>query len=496
MDETALSLEVDRDFLPDWSRMLPLPEHPDCDEADRHLARGARLRLWRSGVELRPAVEAEIAEAVEHGEVAADDAEACIDRVCLILAGDGSIADPPRRGTVEGVLEDSRMKLCRLLRPLSASQGMDTEPCPFDVDQYGNFPGMNWRKVLDWGLSRVCRWPHTNVPLSTSHKIAWKILRDEVTRDAAAVAAREEAERSERRDLAVASLPAVFEGEQQEFFSLVRRFNAGGDIKVPTDGNPITEAALLRQVRNLDFYGLSPAQQSDVAAELIRVVAAAESQAEGPLIVPEIGYAIVVERANIVDVLPGNLTLTIEGREHVLNSPELPRPVRMPAKVFRSARLSAEAIYEQALVEVDIPRGHWRKWWPVLAARLVKLARRVEVGQRVEAWKQFVAGVVATAPDSPHSLPGGAPYRSTRDGKCYFGKQWLIEQALAAGVIGSDGEKAFSDWLGTADRNRRDAEGRQHWMIAITGNSPLCIGAACEPASKSDAACSKDANEP
>lgn len=493
MDETAVSLEVEHDFLPEWNRMWPLPKHPDCDEADRRLALGARLRLWRSGprqvAELRPAVEAEIAEAVEHGEVEAGDTEACIDRVCLILASDTSIADPPDVDEVELVLETSRARF----RGTYCAPGDPTrtgpEP-PMGRDRYGNWPGERWREAVNWAFDRVCH------GYTTSHRIAFRILRDEVTKDAEAVAAREEAERSERCDQAAASLPAVFEGEQQGLLSLLRRFNAGGDIKVPTDGNPITEAALLRQVHNLDFYGLTPAQQSDVAAELIRVVAAAESQAEGPLIVPEIGYAIVVKGEKIVDVLPGHLTLTIEGREHVLNSPELPRPVRMPAKVFRSPRLCAEAIYEQTLVEVDIPRGHWKKWWPTLATRLGKLARRVEVGQRVEAWKQFVAGIVATAPESPWALPDGAPYR-TGDGGFYVGKLWMIEQAVTAGVIGLADRKSFSDWLGTADRNRRDAEGRQHKVLTLGRNGPFITHeGSCEPVEKSEVAGSSDANEP
>jgi hypothetical protein len=496
MDETALSLEVERDFLPEWNRMLPLPEHPDCDEADRHLARGARLRIWRSRAELRPAVEAEIAEAVEHGEVAADDAEACIDRVCLILASDTAITDPPDVDEVEislGRLRDLFAGIHGPYRPEAGAGPMPPVPHP---DMYGNWPGLRWREAVEYSLKFACQNRGRGSP-TTSERLARLLLRQEKLDEAAAVAAAEDQGRRDAGNAAVAALPVVFDDERQTLLRFLVRHHARGELAVPTSGNPLAEARLLAELeRNWDCIGLSDADRADVIQELIRFVASRQAPTRDTLLVPGIGYAMVVEGANIVDVLPHNLTLTIEGREHVLNSPELPRPVRMPAKVYRSARLCAEAIYEQALVEVDIPRGHWRKWWPVLAARLVKLARRVEVGQRVEAWKQFVAGVTATAPDSPHSLPGGAPYRSTRDGKCYFGKQWLIEQALAAGVIGSDGEKAFSDWLGTADRNRRDAEGRQHWMIAITGNSPLCIGAACEPASKSDAACSKDANEP
>jgi hypothetical protein len=491
MDST-LSVEVEHDDLPDWNRMLALPEVGDGDDVDKRLARASRLRVWRSGPaepnELRLAVEAEVAEAVEHGELSAAEAADRIERVVAILASDTSIADPPDVDEVWYVLESS-------LREFTSVYMVADNPkrigalCPVPRDRYGNWPGDRWPEAVNWALGRISH------GRTASHRIAFHILRDEVTREAEAVYTREEAERRERSDQAASSLPAVFEGDQQGLLSLLRRFSAGGDIKVPTDGNPITEAALLRQVRNHDFYGLSPDQQSDVAAELIRVVAMTEAEADGPQIVPGIGYAIVVEHETIVDVLPGNLTLTIEGREHVLNSPELPRPVRMSAKMFRSARLCADAIYEQALVEVDIPRGHWRKWWPVLAARLGKLARRVEVGQRVEAWKQFVAGIMATAPESPWALPDGRPYR-TGNGGFYVGKSWMIEQAVAAGVIGLADRKAFSDWLGTADKNRRDAEGVQHKVLTIGKNGSLCIEGSCEPSEKNEVDGSNDANEP
>jgi len=499
MDETALSVEVEHDFLPEWNRMIPLPKSEE-DERVKWLAFGTRLRLWRKrpgeANELRSAAEAEVTEAVEAGEIAADDAADLIDRVERLLASDTSIADPPRRRTVEHVLEDSRMKLRRLLRPISAPQGMEFEPCPFDVDRYGNFPGMNWRKVLDWGLSRVCRWPHTNLPLSTSYSIAWKILRDEVTGDAAAVAAREEDERRERTDLAVASLPVVFEGDQQGLLSFLRRLHAGGDfVEVPTDGNPVAEAELLRQVRAFDIYEMNPAQQAEVASELMRAVAKAEAVAAVPLIVPGLQYEIKVEARKIVDVFPGNLSLTIEGREHVLNSPELSRPVRLSAKEFRDPRLCALAIYEQVLVEVDIPRGHWRRWWPVLAERLRKTATIVADGERIKGWGRFVAGAIAGAPRSSHWLPDGAPYWDD-DGKPYVGKAWLIERALASGVIGPADRKAFSDWLGTADRNRRDAAGGQHKMLAIGENGPLCIEGTFEPVEKSEVAGSSGTNMP
>jgi len=502
MEETCLTLSVVlEDRLPEWNRMIELPGERDDDRDDEalRLARGARLRLWRSGPrkadELRPAVEDEVAGAVEAGEIAANNANAAIDQVCVILASDASIADPPNRGTVENVLHYSRERLRMLLRPMSASQGNEGEPCPFHLDRYGNFPGVNWREVLDWGLSRVCRWRYPKEPVNTSYQIAWKILRDEVTRDAEAVAAREKAERRERSDLAVASLPVVFEGDQQGLLSFLRRLHAGGDfVDVPTNGNPADEAELLRQVRAFDIYEMTPAQQADVADALMQVVAKTEAVSDDPLIVPGLGYAIKVEGKKIVDVFPGNLTLTIEGREHVLTSPELSRPVRMSAKQFRDPRLCAIAVYEQVLVEVDNPRGHWRRWWPTLAARLRKTSRMVEDGERLRGWAKYVAGAFAGAPRSSHWLPDGAPYWD--DGKPYVGKGWLIERALADGVIGPADRKAFSDWLGTADRNRRDVDGGQHKMLSVGESGSAIYMKPSEPGENTEGAGSSDTNVP
>lgn len=501
MEESVLSVDVEHDYLPEWNRMLPLPKSKDEDETVAWFARGTRLRLWRSGPrkadELRPAAEAEVAEAVDEGMIAADDAADMIDRVCLILASDASIADPPSIGHVEDALEESRTALRRLWRPLSESDksaGHCVESCPFDVDRYGNFPGVNWRAFLGWALSRVCRWPHTNLRLPTSYILAWEILRDEVTRDAEAIAAGEESERRERSDLAVASLPAVFEGDQQRLLCFLWRLRAGGDfVDVPTDGNPVAEAELLRQVRAFDIYGMTMAQQAEVADQLMRVVATAE--ADKPLIVPGLGYAIKVQGKTIVDVFPGNLTLTIEGRDHVLASPELSRPVRLSAREFRDPRLCARAIYEQVFVEVDNPRGHWRKWWPVLAERLRKTARVVEGAERVEGWTRFVAGVDASAVESSYAMPDGGPYRAA-DGKVFVGKGWLVERALAAGVIAPADRKAFSDWLGKAERNRRDAAGRQHKVLAIGEHGPLVIEANVEPVVETEVAGSSGANMP
>ena len=167
----------------------------------------------------------------------------------------------------------------------------------------------------------------------------------------------------------------------------------------------------------------------------------------------------------------------------------------MSAKVFRDSRLSAIAIYEQVLVEVDNPRGHWRKWWPVLAERLRKTSRVVQDADRITEWRRFVAGVIAAAPQLSHTPSDGGPYWCA-EGRFFVGKEWLISNALSNGVIGLADRKAFSDWLGTAYKNRRDAEGGQHKRLEIEKNSPLCIEGTFEPVEKSEVAGSSGTNVP
>jgi hypothetical protein len=488
--DSALSVEVEHDYLPEFNRMLPLPEVGDCDDVDLRIGRGARLRLWRNGPaephELRPAVEAEVEEAIEHGELSPADAADRIERVCAILASDTSLADPPDVDEVAAILERSRERFSQHYHP--PVEGFSTNN-PFP-DRYGNWPGVNWRAAVEYGLSKAFEAEGTKG--STSKRLAILWLRREKIDRASAVAEQQKTARKENVAVALARLPIVFEDERQALLKLVVGLWAYGDLEVATSGTPIVEAKLLAELLNLDPLGLPEAAVSDVVEELIRFAVAWPTSTAIMQTVPTVGYAIQVDGGTIVDVFPGHMRLSIEGSDHVLQAPQLPRPVRLSAKQYRDPRLCAQAIYDQTLVEVDLPRGHWRKWWPVLAARLGKTARIVEIGQRVEGWLQFVAGVMASAPESPWALPDGRPYRNG-DG-WYVGKSWLIEHAVSAGAIGLADRKVFADWLGTADKNRRDAEGRQHWRLAIGKNGPLCIEGSCGPVEKSDAACSKDAD--
>jgi hypothetical protein len=492
--DSALSVEVEHDYLPEFNRMLPLPDVGDCDDVYLRIAREVRLALWRSGPaephELRPAVEIAVEAEVEHGELSPADAADCIERVCAVLASDTSLADPPDVDEVAVILERGRERFAQYYHPpLESFAGNNPPP-----DRYGNWPGVNWRAAVEYGLARAFEAEGTKG--STSKRLAMLWLRREKIDHATAVAEQEKAARKEAVAIAHGRLPIVFEDERQPLLKLVVGLWAYGDLKVATSGTPIVEAKLLADLLNLDPLGLPEAAVSDVVAELIRFAVAWPTSTGIVQTVPTVGYAIQVDGSTIVDVFPGHMRLSVEGSDHVLQAPQLPRPVRLSAKEFRDPRLCAQAIYDQTLVEVDLPRGHWRKWWPVLAARLGKTARVVEDSQRVREWQRFVAGIMATAPESPWALPDGRAYRNS-DG-WYVGKSWLIEQAVAAGAIGAGAadRKPFADWLGTADKNRRDADGQQRKVLAIGKNGPLCIEGFCEPAEKNEVDGSDAANEP
>jgi hypothetical protein len=264
-------------------------------------------------------------------------------------------------------------------------------------------------------------------------------------------------------------------------------------LEVATSGTPVVEAKLLAELLNLDPLGLPEAAVSEVVEELIRFAVAWPTSTGIVQTVPTVGYAIKVYGGTIVDVFPGHMRLSIEGSDHVLQAPQLPRHVRMSAKEFRDPRLCAQVIYDQTLVEVDLPRGHWRKWWPVLAARLGKTARVVEDAQRVAAWQRFGAGIMASAPELAHAPEDGSPFRFK--GRILVGKTWLIDKAVAAGLIGQTERKTFSAWLGAA-KNERVPEGEQRKLLRIDEGSPLCIEGSCEPAEKNEVDGSSGANEP
>jgi hypothetical protein len=494
MEDSALSVEVHHDFLPEFNRMLPLPagDEDRYDEEDRRLGRGTRLRVWRTGPAdgptLRAAAEAEVAEAIEQGEVAEDDRTRRIDNVVELLSGDTSIADPPDVDEVALELGRGRELFAKWHGPRHEHDTGPMPPVPYP-DRYGKWPGVNWRQAVEHTLKRVSdrRPPREErdelgrrrlVPLTTSDRVARLWLRREKMDEAAAVAAAEEQGRRDSGDAAVAELPTVFDDERQNLLRFLVRYHARGELEVPVSGDPLAEAKLMAELeRNWDGYGLSENDRADVVAELIRFVASRRTLTRESRIVPTVGYAIVVDgNGAVVDVAPAGLRLTIEGGQYVLRSRRWPRSVRMAARDFRDWRRSAQAIFDQVGVEVDDEhRRHWKRWWPSLAAQLLKSVEVVEDAQRQMTWEGWLLGIAEAAPMLSNAPTDGSAYRAVSGG-FFAAKGWLEAQAVAAGLIGEADLGAFRKWLGKADKNRRDALGVQRKLLALPAKPPLVIG--------------------
>lgn len=511
MADFSLSVEVQHDFLPEINRMLPLPASDNFDDDERRIALNARLRLWRSGPAdgptLRSAVEAEVAEAIERGELSDDDPRLRIDRVVELLSGDTSIADPPDIDEVSLELDRGRDLFAKFHGPYRPEVGDPMPPVPFP-DRYGNWPGVKWREAVEHTLQRVSdRRPPTEerdelghrriVPPTTSDLVARLWLRREKMDEAAAVAAAEEQGRRDAEAAAVEELPIVFEDERQNLLRYLVRFHARGELVVPVSGDPLAEAKLHAELdKNDDAYGLSPNERADVVAELIRFVALRRALTRESRIVPTVGYAIVVDgHGAVVDVAPGWLRLTIEGGQHVLRSPRWPRPVCMSSRDFRDWKRCAQAIFDQVSVEVDDEhRRHWKRWWPSLAAQLLKTSEVVEDAERQMTWKGWLVGIAEAAPMLSHAPTDGSAYRAVSGG-FFAAKDWLEAQAVAAGLIGEADLGAFRKWLGKADRNRRDALGVQRKVLALPIKPPLSMGPFHEGDGQIEVAGSKGAND-
>lgn len=513
MEDSALSVEVRHDFLPEFNRMLPLPagDEDRYDDEDRRVALNARLRLWRfgsaDGPTLRAAVEAEVAEAIEHGELSDDDPTLRIDRVVELLSGDTSIADPPDMDEVSLELDRRRDLFAKFHGPYRPEVGDPMPPVPFP-DRYGNWPGVKWREAVEHTLQKVSdRRPPTEerdelgrrriVPPTTSDRVARFLLRQEKMAEAAAVAAAEEQGRRDAGDAAVAELPIVFDDERQNLLRFVVRYHARGELIVPVSGDPLAEAKLMGEMKqSWNGYGLSEKDCADVVAELIRYVASRRALARESRIVPTVGYAIVVDgHGAVVDVAPGWLRLTIEGGQHVLRSPRWPRSVRLSSRDFRDWKRSSQAIYDQVGVEVDDEhRRHWKRWWPSLAAQLLKTSEVVEDAQRHVSWAGWLHSIMEAAPTLSHAPTDGSAYRAASGGT-FAAKGWLEAQAIASGLIGEADLETFGEWLGKADKNRRDAFGVQRKVLALPAKPALLEGRFHEGDHKIEVAGSTEANE-
>jgi hypothetical protein len=505
----SLPAQIEPNYFAEFNRMLPLPADDDArfDDEDRRLALGARLRLWRSGPakgpELRAAVEIEVAEASERGELLDEERIERIERVAELLSGDTSIGDPPDPDETELELERCRERFARVHRPWNRETeiGASCRPVP-SPDRFGNWPGVRWREALEHSLSKAC--PSDNfangrpVPPSTSQRIAWLFLQREKFEQAEAVAESEVEGRRRAVEIALAALPVVFEGEQQILLQFLVRFYARGELMVPVSGDPLAEAKLLAELeRNYDAIGLSPDQRADVVDELIRFVASQRAISRESRMVPTVGYAIVVDgNGEAVDVAPGWLRLTIESGQHVLRSPRWSWSVRMTSRDFRDWKRCAQAIYDQVGVEVDYPRGHWKRWWPSLAAQLGKTVEVIEDRQRKMNWEEWLSRIANAAPTLSHRPDDGSPYRGARDGRLCADRDWVVKEAIATRLIEPADEEVFKNWVGSPTRNRRNASGVQKGLIELPTNRPLLLGPPDGRSQSIELAVSKDANEP
>jgi hypothetical protein len=87
----------------------------------------------------------------------------------------------------------------------------------------------------------------------------------------------------------------------------------------------------------------------------------------------------------------------------------------------------------------------------------------------------------------------GSPYRW--QGKVFCQKTWLIEHAIAAGVIDAADRQAFSAMVGEP-KNERDPQRNQKWLLTLPAKPPLLEGPSRDGDHQIDLAPSKDANEP
>jgi hypothetical protein len=159
---------------------------------------------------------------------------------------------------------------------------------------------------------------------------------------------------------------------------------------------------------------------------------------------------------------------------HVLRSPRWPRSVRLFSRDFRDWKRCSQAIYDQVGVEVDFPRGHWKRWWPSLAAQLLKTVEVVGDSQRHARWIAWAFEKVEAAPCLSHRPADGSPYKAITGGTL-VDADWAVEQAIRDGLIEDVDEDAFRSWLGPAEKNRRDAKGVQKKLIALPAKPPLVI---------------------
>lgn len=256
---------------------------------------------------------------------------------------------------------------------------------------------------------------------------------------------------------------------------------ASGKLTVPVNSNAIEEARFYREIVTI---GLDQVQRCRLAAALLQTAAALNSEkclTANNLLHPIHGYAMVfgdpAARCDTqwVGVAPGRWRLRVEGEQYVITCDLWPRPVVMSHHEFGRARGSANAILRDVGISVDSPPGHWKLVWEKhgLRNQLLAAAERIDQRMRLEEVWQWVARVAAAAPAAHRPALDGSAVRLA-DGVTVADPRWLIEQAMADGIILSH-ERAFLEKEirnRARETNRRDEAKRQRKLLVIDGVGP------------------------
>jgi len=456
------------------NQLLSLPDRDGFTEDERRIALQVRLRLWRSG----PAEPGDLQAAVA-AELAEDGGEHDADRIAALLEGDDTLADPPDADEVAGELIAARRRFYEAHRPAANGDGNPVQP-----DRFGNWPGTRWRDAVDWSLDHACRpnrHAHIRQPLTAHSRIAHALLSQEMMNAAAARAERESQQRqaSVERAHEIVDAEAVWPegGNRQAMLRLLAGFAAEGRLQIPTTGHPVAAASLCAEIASWELEELTAIERAEVANELIAFAMRHLREPAREQIVPA-GYGIVRgEHGRIADVTPGSITLAIEPEAFKLESPLWAKPVRMNSRQFLDPRMSQLAVFVQAGVDVEAEHGFWRRWWPSLRKHLLATANTIDGMQQKTGWLDWLRERVAEAPSRQDAAADAAVYIDDVDGKAYALRQPLIDLAIASGLIDETQRDTFGRFIGKAECNRRDADGRQRRVVALAVKPAVVIEA-------------------
>ena len=262
---------------------------------------------------------------------------------------------------------------------------------------------------------------------------------------------------------------------RQVFFEALEGL-ASGKLHVPVNSDAIEEARFYREIVTV---GLGQVERCRLAAALLQTAAALNSErclTANNVLHPIHGYTIVFgdpltgNDKQWVGVAPGRWRLRVEGEQYVVTCDLWPRPVVMSHHEFGRARGSANAILRDIGISVDSPPGHWKAVWEKYGLRnqLLAAAERVDQRLRVQEVWQWVARIAAAAPAAHRPAIDGSAVRLA-DGATVVDRRWLIEQALADGVILPHEEAKLEKEIRrrAKETNRRDEAKRQRKLLVL-----------------------------